>query len=448
MNSQQYYVQTPVAQPQVINYIDPNQQILNQQMPINPIQMQPMLSQYSTQTAPVSYYPNSTSYQNSQLAQSTNEHINTQNTSEMWQTVKNNKRPRSPDEAKSRKQTRLTSYWLQKPLQSETKNRFSVLQEGEEEEVGNAGSEDSRENKSEPKPPPVTVYNVGVVAHIHKLLAEVTNGNYNIKTTNPETVKIQVFKAEHYTKLIKELDTRNTQYHTYRLKSEKTFRVVIKGLHPSTEKDEIKTALKELNHEAVNIHNVRHRTDKYPLPIFFIDLQPSDNNKEIYNLKSIKNNIVKIEPPLTKRTIPQCLRCQEFGHTKNYCRKTTRCVKCAGAHLTKDCSRKIRDDKVKCINCNGDHPANYRGCIVHKQLQQQLYPALREKRYPLPPLQETPQQVLPGLSYAQVAAIHQTPIANNPQNSNMSKLEEMLTKLMEQMGTMLNLLTAVVSKLG
>lgn len=53
------------------------------------------------------------------------------------------------------------------------------------------------------------MYKAGVVAHIHKLLADVTQGNYNIRTTGPETVMIQVIKAEHYIKLIKELDTRN-----------------------------------------------------------------------------------------------------------------------------------------------------------------------------------------------------------------------------------------------
>lgn len=40
-----------------------------------------------------------------------------------------------------------------------------------------------------------------------------------------------------------------------------------------------------------------------------------------------------------------------------------RCVKCAGPHHTKDCDKGDgRIDSVKCCNCNGDHPASYRGC--------------------------------------------------------------------------------------
>lgn len=44
-----------------------------------------------------------------------------------------------------------------------------------------------------------------------------------------------------------------------------------------------------------------------------------------------------------------------------------------------DCSRKEPNSNVKCANCNGNHPANYRGCEVHMQLQQRIYPALRAK---------------------------------------------------------------------
>lgn len=146
-----------------------------------------------------------------------------------------------------------------------------------------------------------------------------------------------------------------------------------------------------------------------------------------------------------------------YGHTKTYCRKTFRCVKCAGQHETKECTRKTRDDKVKCVNCNGDHPANYRGCLVHKQLQQKLYPALREKRNLQPQAQPIAiQQIQPGMTFAQIVNNNKAQNNHNSQTipatiqpvNNMTKLEEMLSKLMEQMGTMLNLLTIVVNKLA
>ncbi|XP_018405166.1 PREDICTED: RNA-directed DNA polymerase from mobile element jockey-like, partial [Cyphomyrmex costatus] len=47
--------------------------------------------------------------------------------------------------------------------------------------------------------------------------------------------------------------------------------------------------------------------------------------------------------------------------------------------MTKDCPIKEKVKEVKCANCGGNHPASYKGCSVRKQLQQKLYPKLREK---------------------------------------------------------------------
>ena len=79
---------------------------------------------------------------------------------------------------------------------------------------------------------------------------------------------------------------------------------------------------------------------------------------------------------------------------KNYCRNNLRCVKCAAQHLTNECPRKFRDDDVKCVNCNEKHPSNYRGCTVHKQIQQKLYPRLKERNAATRPIQS-------GVTYAQ-----------------------------------------------
>jgi len=31
--------------------------------------------------------------------------------------------------------------------------------------------------------------------------------------------------------------------------------------------------------------------------LFFVDLEPAENNKEIYNIKALQNKIIQIEPP-------------------------------------------------------------------------------------------------------------------------------------------------------
>ncbi|KAI4472950.1 hypothetical protein M0804_015542, partial [Polistes exclamans] len=54
-------------------------------------------------------------------------------------------------------------------------------------------------------------------------------------------------------------------------------------------------------------------------------------------------------------------------------------VKCAKNHLTALCPHEGKIEKVICVNCNGNHPANYKGCQMRKLLQQKLYPTLRKK---------------------------------------------------------------------
>lgn len=45
-----------------------------------------------------------------------------------------------------------------------------------------------------------------------------------------------------------------------------------------------------------------------------------------------------------------------------------RCVKCGDNHLSSECN-KSNDTPATCALCNLPHPANYRGCQVHKDIQ-------------------------------------------------------------------------------
>lgn len=69
---------------------------------------------------------------------------------------------------------------------------------------------------------------------------------------------------------------------------------------------------------------------------------------------------VKIER-YKSNTPVQCYNCQQFGHSSLHCGASPRCVKCAGKHKAKDCTKPL-DVKPKCTNCNGDHTANYKKC--------------------------------------------------------------------------------------
>ena len=116
-----------------------------------------------------------------------------------------------------------------------------------------------------------------------------------------------------------------------------------------------------MGHHVRTISNITRYDTKQPLPLFLIELEPKNNNKEIFEIKKVLNTIITVEPPRHKKDIPQCIRCQQFGHTKNYCNRNPACVKCAERHLTMNCPYMGKINDVKCYNCNGNHPASYKG---------------------------------------------------------------------------------------
>lgn len=83
-------------------------------------------------------------------------------------------------------------------------------------------------------------------------------------------------------------------------------------------------------------------------------------------------------PPHQKREIPQCTNCQRYGHTKSFCHRKPKCVKCSRDHATINWHRKGRSDDVKCVLCGDSHPANYKDCTIYKSLQRNMYPTLRK----------------------------------------------------------------------
>jgi len=112
----------------------------------------------------------------------------------------------------------------------------------------------------------------------------------------------------------------------------------------------------------------RHRLTKVPLPFYFVDLEPRDNNKSIDDLQFLCNMKITIEAPRRKTSIVQCTRSQSYEHTKTYCTRPFACVKCGRVHNTAQCT-KDPATPATCALCGEAHPANYKGCDVHRRFQ-------------------------------------------------------------------------------
>lgn len=126
-------------------------------------------------------------------------------------------------------------------------------------------------------------------------------------------------------------------------KQERSFWVVLKNIHPTTDIEELKTlieelktSIEELGHQMTNFWNIKDMLSKNPLTMFFIDLKPDPGNKKIYNMRFLLNCRVIFEAPRAKRQIPQCGNCQRYGHIKDFCYRNPRCIKCAGNPVMKE----------------------------------------------------------------------------------------------------------------
>jgi hypothetical protein len=98
--------------------------------------------------------------------------------------------------------------------------------------------------------------------------------------------------------------------------------------------------------------------------MFFVELRPASNNKDIFNVEYTHQCKITFELPKHIWDIAQCANCQRYGHTKNHCHLKLRCVKCTDDHMTNQYHWKERSRDVQCVLRGGNHPANYKGCTV------------------------------------------------------------------------------------
>ncbi|GBN82102.1 Nucleic-acid-binding protein from transposon X-element [Araneus ventricosus] len=216
--------------------------------------------------------------------------------------------------------------------------------------------------------------------------------------------------------LVNFLDKKGKEYFVIAERAEKPVKVVIKGLPIDTDLDHIKTELTNLKYRVDKVNQLKKYKTREPLRIFQVHLLPTENIKEIYNLKALGYTIINVEPYENKQS-HQCFNCQLWNHGSKGCKLNPKCVVCAGDHASKECPNKGKSDvQVKCTNCNGPHTANYRGCPKYpKNIQ-------RNGRVGL-------NKVQPGRSFAAAAKSHEvnkpTPLsarAPHPQfGENVSK---------------------------
>ncbi|CAG4936623.1 unnamed protein product [Parnassius apollo] len=242
-----------------------------------------------------------------------------------------------------------------------TRNSFELLDTGPPDRTNNT------DKVYVPKPEPIFVTSVINVNSLKDVLNKFLKSELYLMTTlrSGHVIKIIPKYIQTFKMIRENFIANNISHYTYHLKSERAYRVVLRGLHASENTTEISKELYEIGHEVRQIVNIRHRDTKEPLPVFYVDLEPKPNNKAIFDVKYLNNMKITFEAPYKKKEIIQCKRCQRFGHSKNQCFRPYHYVKYGSAHPTTTCTKKPNTE-VACTNCDEKHPASYKGCKLYK----------------------------------------------------------------------------------
>ena len=253
-------------------------------------------------------------------------------------------------------------------------NRFALLSND------NLNDESRPPEKVAAKPPPIFLRETGT-SEIVKIFTDLIGKNtfhiVPIRRGEVLETKIIVYAEEKYREILRYLTEKNKNFYTYQLKSSKGLKVIFKGIDSCVDPSEIKDALEELGYNIKSVINIFNK-QKIPQPMFRVELEP-DNRKfkknethPIYSIKYLIHRRITVEEPHKRNGPVQCMNCQEFGHTKSYCKLRAVCVACGDFHPSSQCSAAKEGQDRKCGNCGGNHSANYRGCPVYKELLKRL----------------------------------------------------------------------------
>lgn len=223
--------------------------------------------------------------------------------------------------------------------------------------------------KKEKLPPPIMIHDIKSCENLYEILtSKIKEEEFKIKLTSNTTAKVNCTNSESYREVVKQLNSEKINFHTYENKQTRPIRVMAKNLHSSYNPENIKNFLLNKGFKIITVNNKMSWKEKTLLNMFMLTFDNNEDIEKIFKINQILGCTVEIVPVKGSKLIPQCKKCQAFGHTQKYCAREPRCVKCAGKHITSNC-QKSENQKPKCVNCGEEHPANYRGCVVAKELQ-------------------------------------------------------------------------------
>jgi len=144
------------------------------------------------------------------------------------------------------------------------------------------------------RPPPIFVRGILDFPNLCNELTELIGVDNFYCKSSTDRMKIITTKPESYRSLVHFLRDQKAEFHTYQLKEDKPLQLVIRNLHPTTPTELIKTKLETRLFEVRQVSSVLHKINKHPLPLFFVDLEPTEHSNDIYSLTSLLHTLIKV----------------------------------------------------------------------------------------------------------------------------------------------------------
>lgn len=242
-----------------------------------------------------------------------------------------------------------------------TSNSFAALRKQMEIDEHNSNEAEEQTEKIH-KPPPIVIdKSVGFTDVIQFIGKE-----YNYKRISIGT---KVFSTDliKYTDLIEKLKKTDYQYHTHKVKSRNTFKMILTGLP----KVDVSLITSELNSmygvEALSINEIVTKRTTPHDALYIVEFNRSIVKRQVLHKINFLNNVsIKWQNHNPKRKGPtQCNNCGMYGHGGENCSRKTTCLLCASlSHNTDKCglNNSLPGKHFKCFNCinNGYEDVNHK----------------------------------------------------------------------------------------
>ncbi|GFX59306.1 nucleic-acid-binding protein from transposon X-element [Trichonephila clavipes] len=218
-------------------------------------------------------------------------------------------------------------------------------------------------------------------------------------------LKVTVGDELEYRNLSRWLEQSGVEFKSFMLKQDRPVKVVIRGLPSNTEPEDIKNEIEAEGFKVAKISQMKNYRTKAPMPLFYLQIENGADAPKIFNFTELFGTRIEVKPFDRGNKINQCWRCQGWFHSSEVCHLPPRCVRCAGPHLAKDCTRAF-DEPLRCANCSGEHAANWSRCPKHPKNAQKKNPNRnnKNKNGPKPKInlnqKKVPQDPRPDISKA------------------------------------------------